>query len=81
MINLLPQLLLDYNDLQKLPFYDMLDKVLTRDGLKLRFAAQIQKSLFFSPFPFWVLCNVLMQSFGFEGLIPWGSYKIKECTL
>ncbi|PAN13298.1 hypothetical protein PAHAL_2G326900 [Panicum hallii] len=29
-------LLLDYNDLQKLPFYDMLDKVLTRDGLKLR---------------------------------------------
>ncbi|KAF8780861.1 hypothetical protein HU200_000813 [Digitaria exilis] len=29
-------LLLDYNDLQKLPFYDMLDKALTRDGLKLR---------------------------------------------
>ncbi|CAL5082273.1 unnamed protein product [Urochloa decumbens] len=29
-------LLLDYNDLQKLPFYDMLDKALNRDGLKLR---------------------------------------------
>jgi hypothetical protein len=52
MINLPSQLLLDYNDLQKLPFYDMLDKVLTRDGLKLRFAAQIQKisSLFSFPF-------------------------------
>ncbi|CAN6211230.1 unnamed protein product [Urochloa humidicola] len=29
-------LLLDYNDLQKLPFYDMLDKALNRDNLKLR---------------------------------------------
>lgn len=45
MINLLSQLLLDYNDFQKLPFYDMLDKALNRDGLKLRYAAQIQKNL------------------------------------
>ncbi|CAN6167598.1 unnamed protein product [Urochloa humidicola] len=29
-------LLLDYDDLQKLPFYDMLDKALNRDGLNLR---------------------------------------------
>ncbi|OEL20096.1 Acyltransferase-like protein [Dichanthelium oligosanthes] len=30
-------LLLDYDDLQKLPFYDMLDKALNRDGLKLSY--------------------------------------------
>ncbi|XP_062199595.1 phytyl ester synthase 1, chloroplastic-like [Phragmites australis] len=29
-------LLLDYNDLLKLPFYDILDKALNQDGLKLR---------------------------------------------
>ncbi|WVZ65518.1 hypothetical protein U9M48_014867 [Paspalum notatum var. saurae] len=29
-------LLLDYNDLQKLPFYDMLDKALNHDDVKLR---------------------------------------------
>lgn len=29
-------LLLDYNDLQKVPFYGMLDEALNRDGLRLR---------------------------------------------
>jgi hypothetical protein len=35
----LDQLLLDYNDLQKVPFYGMLDEALNRDGLRLRYAA------------------------------------------
>jgi hypothetical protein len=47
LLSLPSQLLLDYNDLQKVPFYDILDNALNRDGLKLRYAAQIQLSLFF----------------------------------
>jgi hypothetical protein len=42
-------MLLDYNDIQKLPFYDMLDKALNQDGLKLRYAAN-SKSLTFPSF-------------------------------
>jgi hypothetical protein len=34
---LLSQLLLDYNDFRKLPFYDVLDKMLNQDGFKLRY--------------------------------------------
>jgi hypothetical protein len=42
---LLSQLLLDYNDFRKLPFYDVLDKMLNQDGLKLRYAAHVKRSL------------------------------------
>lgn len=38
-LSLPSQLLLDYNDLQKVPFYGMLDEALNRDGLRLRYAA------------------------------------------
>jgi len=47
LLSLASQLLLDYNDLLKVPFYDMLDNALNRDGLKLRYAAQIQVPFFF----------------------------------
>jgi hypothetical protein len=42
---LLPQLLLDYNDFPKLPFYDVLDKLLNQDGFKLWYAAHVKRSL------------------------------------
>jgi hypothetical protein len=32
-------MLLDYNDLLKIPFYDVLDKRLNEDGLKLRYVS------------------------------------------
>lgn len=70
LLSLPSQLLLDYNDLQKLPFYDMLDKALNRDGLRLRYAAQIQLSFFKKTFGFFLMD--LMLSCGFKGLIPWG---------
>ena len=47
LLSLASQMLLDYNDLLKVPFYDMLDNALNRDGLKLRYAAQIQVPFFF----------------------------------
>jgi hypothetical protein len=31
-----PQMLLDYDDLMKIPFYDILDRMLNEDGVKLR---------------------------------------------
>lgn len=72
LLSLPSQLLLDYNDLQKVPFYDILDNALNRDGLKLRYAAQIQLFFFLFLFPtFRVKFDVLMLSCGFIGPIPW----------
>jgi hypothetical protein len=43
-----PQMLLDYDDLMKIPFYDILDRMLNEDGVKLRYIccpyAHTQKS-------------------------------------
>lgn len=41
MIILSCQLLLDYNDLMKLPFYDIIDKMINQHGLTLRYAADL----------------------------------------
>jgi hypothetical protein len=35
-IYLTSQILMDYNDLRKLPFYDIIDKELNKDNVKLR---------------------------------------------
>jgi hypothetical protein len=45
MIIVLSQILLDYNDFRKLPFYDVLDKMLNPDGLKIRYVAHVKRSL------------------------------------
>ena len=73
LLSLPSQLLLDYNDLQKVPFYHMLDNALNNDGLKLRYAAQIRVLFFFFFLflPFRVKFEVLMLCCGFIGLIPW----------
>lgn len=39
------QVLLDYNDLLKLPFYDIMDKKLNKDSVKLRYGAHILEIL------------------------------------
>ena len=64
LLSLPSQLLLDYNDLQKVPFYDILDNALNRDGLKLRYAGLIQVLFFpfFLPLPPFQVMFVSLRS-------------------